>query len=77
VVARVSVLGFCLLVDGEAVCELGAVVGQDGVDRKREAVEETGEESGGGGGPAIGEDFEIGKAGGAVDRDIGLAAAGI
>ena len=33
---------------------------------------ETGEESGGGGGPAIGEDFEMDKAGGAVD--IGIAA---
>ena len=43
VVARGSVLGFCLLVDGEAVGELGAVVGQDGVDLERE----TGEESGG------------------------------
>jgi hypothetical protein len=82
VVARRSALGFCLLVDGEAVGELGAVVGQDGVDLERETVEETVEESGGGGGPAIGEDFEIDKAGGAVDRDpsllgqaIGVAAA--
>jgi hypothetical protein len=68
VVARGSVLGFCLLVDGEAVGELGAVVGQGGVDLERE----TGEESGGGGGPAIGEDFETDKAGGAVDGDPSL-----
>ena len=40
VVARGSVLGFCLLVDGEAVGELGAVVGQDGVDLEQEAGEE-------------------------------------
>jgi ABC-type sugar transport system substrate-binding protein len=72
VVARGSILGFCLLVDGEAVGELGAVVGRDGVDLEREAVEEAVEKSGGGGGPAIGEDFEIDKAGGAVDRDPSL-----
>jgi hypothetical protein len=67
-VARGSVLGFGLLVDGEAVGELGAVVGQDRVDLEREA----GKKSGGGGGPAIGEDFEIDKAGGAVDRNPSL-----
>ena len=61
VVARGSILGFCLFVDGEAVGELGAVVGQDGVDLERETVEETVEKSGGGDGPAIGEDFEIDK----------------
>jgi hypothetical protein len=72
VVARRSALGFCLLVDGEAVGELGAVVGQDGVDLERETAEETVEESSGGDGPAIGEDFEIDKAGGAVDRDPSL-----
>jgi len=75
VLARGSVVGFAFFVDGEAVGELGAVVGQDGVDREREAVEKALEESGGGGGAAIGEDFEIDKAGGAIDRDIGVAAA--
>ena len=35
--ARGSVLGFGLFVDGKAVGELGAIVGQDGVDREREA----------------------------------------
>jgi hypothetical protein len=74
VLARGSVVGFALFVDGEAVGEFGAVVGQDGVDREREAVEEAGQETGGGGGAAIGEDLEIDKAGGTVDRDIGVAA---
>jgi hypothetical protein len=73
-VARRFVVRFSLFVDGEAVGELGAVVGQDGVDRKREAGKEAREETGGGLGAAIGEDFEIDKAGGAVDRDIGVAA---
>lgn len=71
-VARGSVLGFCLLVDGEAVGELGAVVGQDGVDRERKAVEKALQEGRRGGGPAIGENFEVDKAGGAVDRDPSL-----
>ena len=72
VVARGSAMGFCLLVDGEAVGELGAVVGQDGVDREREAVEKALEKTGRRGGPAIGENFEIDKAGGAIDRDPSL-----
>jgi hypothetical protein len=72
VLAGGPVVGFGFLVDGEAVGELGAVVGQDGVDREREAVEKAVEEGRGGGGPAIGEDFEIDKAGGAVDRDPSL-----
>jgi hypothetical protein len=67
VLAGGPALGFGFFVD-EAVGELGAVVGQDGVDLEREAVEE----SGGGDGPAIREDFEIDKAGGAVDRDPSL-----
>ena len=72
VLAGGPVVGFGFLVDGEAVGEPGAVVGQDGVDLERETVAEAGEESGGGGGPAIGQDFEIDKAGGAVDRDPSL-----
>ncbi len=51
----------------EAIGELGATVGQDGVDREREALEKARQEGRGGGGPAIGEDFEIDKA----DRDLG------
>ncbi len=76
-VARGFVLGFSLFVDGEAVGELGAVVGQDGVDLERKTVEEAREETGRGGGPAIGENFETDKAGGTVDRDIGVAAPAI
>jgi hypothetical protein len=60
--ARGFVVGFGLFVDGEAVGELGAVVGQDGMDLEREMAEEAGR----GGAPAIGQDFEIDKAGGAV-----------
>ena len=66
------VVRFAFLVDGEAVGELGAVVGQDGVDREREAVEKALEKSSGGGGTTVGEDFEIDKAGGAINRDPGL-----
>ena len=63
--------GLVFLIDGEAVGELGAVVGQDGVDR--EAVEKAlDNKAGGGGGAAIGEDFEIDKAGRAIDRDPSL-----
>ncbi|MGC2202174.1 MAG: hypothetical protein WA633_18810 [Stellaceae bacterium] len=73
-VARGFVLGFSLFVDGEAVGELGAVVDQDGVDRERKVVEEARQKTGGAVGPAVGKDFEIDKAGGAVDGDIGIAA---
>jgi hypothetical protein len=48
------------------------VVGQDGVDLEREAVEKALDKAGGGGGAAVGEDFEIDKAGGAIDRDPSL-----
>jgi hypothetical protein len=72
VVAGGPALGFGFFVDGEAVGEFGAVVGQDGVDRERKAVEKALQEGRGGDGPAIGENFEIDKAGGAVDRDPSL-----
>src|SRR6266852_5956442 len=74
VVSGGFVLGLGLFVDGEAVGEFGAVVGQDGVDLKGEAVEEALEKAGSGGGAAIGQHFEVDKAGGAVDRDVGVAA---
>ena len=61
-----------LHIDGKAVGELGAVVSQDCVNLERETVEEAGEKSSGGGTAAIGEDFEIDKAGGAIDRDPSL-----
>src|SRR5271169_6504992 len=69
--ARRLVFGLAFLVDGEAVGELGAVVGQGGVDLEREAGEKALEEAGGGLAAAIGQDFEIDEAGGAVDGDIG------
>ena len=68
VVARGSVVGFGFLVDGEAVGELGAVVGQDGVDLERKGVEEAREETGRSSGAAIGQYFQIDKAGGTIDR---------
>ncbi len=52
-------MGFAFFGDGEAVGELGAVVGQDGVDREREAVGKALGKAGGGSGAAIGAEFEI------------------
>jgi hypothetical protein len=66
-----------LFVDGKAVGELGTVVGQHGVDGERKAVDKAVEKAGRGGGAAIGQDFEVDEAGGAVDRDIGVAAAAV
>ena len=66
------VVGLGLFVDGKAVGEFGAVVGEHGVDLERKAVEETPEKAGGGGGPAIGQDLETDKAGGPVDGNIGV-----
>ena len=66
-VARGFVMGFCLFVYGEAVGKLGAVVGEDRVDLECEARRGAREETGGGLGSAIGQDFEIDEAGGAVD----------
>jgi hypothetical protein len=51
--------GFAFLSTAKRSVNSEPVVGQDGVDLERKA----GEESGGGGGPAIGEDFEMDKAG--------------
>ena len=70
--ARGFVVGLGFFVDGEAVGELGAVVGEGGVDLEREAVAEAFEEGGRGFGSAIGQDFEIDKASGAVDGDPGF-----
>ncbi len=71
--ARGFVVGLALLVDGEAVGELGAVVGQDGVDLERKAVEKAGKKACGGDGAAIGQDLEIDKAvnGGAILLSLG------
>ena len=75
--ARGFVVRLVFLVDSEAVGELGAVVGEDGVDGEREGGEKAFEEVGRGGGPAIGQDLEIDKAGSAVDGDIGVTAAAV
>jgi hypothetical protein len=56
--------------DGKAVGEFGAVVSQHGMDVEREAGAEAIEKAGGGLAPAIGQDFEIDKAGGPIDGDI-------
>jgi hypothetical protein len=64
--------GLPFFVDGKAVGEFGAVVGEHGMDLEREAGAEAVEKAGRGFGPAIGQDFEIDKAGGAVDRDPGF-----
>ncbi len=85
VVAGRFVVRLALFVDGEAIGELGAsgfrtgqaVVGQNGVDFEREAFEEAGEKAGRGIRSAIGQDLEIDKAGGAVDRNIGVRAAAV
>ena len=66
-----------LFVDGKAVGELGTVVGQHGVDVRVGSAEKAGEKAGCGDGAAIGQDLEIDKAGGAVDRDVGVAAAAV
>jgi hypothetical protein len=71
--ARGFVVGFGFLVDGEAVGEFGAVVGQDAVHLERELAEEAGQEGGGGFAAAVGEDLEIDKAGSAVDGEPGFA----
>src|SRR5271170_6352565 len=69
VIAGRFVMRLALFVDGKAVGKLGAVVGQDGVDGEREAGEKALQKGRSGIGPAIGQDLEIDKAGGAVDGD--------
>jgi len=64
--------GFVFIIDREAVGELGAVSVRrcaSGAGSGREGA--PGRQ--GGGAAAIAEDFGIGKAGGAIDRDIGVA----
>jgi hypothetical protein len=65
---RGFVVGLGFLIDGEAVGEVGAVVGEDGVDREREAIEKVREKAGRDDGAAMGVNFERDKAGGAIDR---------
>jgi len=47
------------------------------VDFEREAVKKAGKKASGGVGPPIRQDLEIDKAGGAIDRDIGVTAAAV
>ncbi len=74
VVSGGLVVGFAGLVDSDAVGELGSVVGKDGVGRHAEAAQKALEEGGGGLAAAIGQDFEVDEAGGAIDCDVGVAA---
>ena len=66
-----------LLVDGEAVGELGAVVGQDGMNFVREIGQEAFEEARGRRSVPSGMDLEINVAGGAIDGDEGVAGAAL
>ena len=66
-----------LLIDGEAVGELGAVVGQDGVNIVREVGQEAFEEAGRGCPVPPGMDLDKDVAGGAVDGDKGIAGAAL
>ena len=68
---------FVLLVDGEAVGELGAVVGQDGVNFVREVSEKALEEAGCGLAVSSGMDLDIDVAGGTIDRDEGITSAAL
>src|SRR4051812_24924566 len=61
-----------LHIDGKAVGELGAVVGQDGVNAMREVDQEALEKARRSLGVAPWMDLDIDIAGGAVDRDEGL-----
>ena len=62
-----------LHVDGEAVGELGAVVGQDRMNRVREVGQEALEEGRCRLAIPSGMDLDIDVAGGAIDRDKGIA----
>lgn len=67
------VIRFVLHVDGKAVGEFAAVVGENGVNGIREVGEEAIEEPGGGLAIALGVDLQIDIAGGPVDRHEGVA----
>ena len=62
-----------LHVDGEAVGELGAVVGQDGINLVREVGQEALQEGGCRLAVPSGMDLDIDVAGSAIDRDKGIA----
>ena len=64
-----------LLVDGEALGELGAIVGQDGVNIMREVGQEALEEAGRSLAVPPGVDLDIDVASGAIDGDKGITRA--
>ena len=77
VIAGRPVRRLVLLVDGEAIGELGAIVGEDGVNGVREVGEETRQEAGGRPAVPSGMDLDIDVAGGAIDGDKGIAGAAL
>src|ERR1700730_9816523 len=64
---------FVLHFDGKTGSELGAIVGQNGVNGMREVGQEPGEEADRGLSIALLKDFDIDVAGGAADRHKGVA----
>lgn len=74
VAAGCLVDGLAGLVDGKAVGEFRAVVGQDRMHRQGEGGQEAGQEPRGRGGFPVGQDFEIDEARRPVDGDIGIGA---
>jgi len=68
-VPRGLVVRLVFLVDGEAVGELGAVVGEYGMDWIAEGLEEALEAGGDGGGFAVADDLDVDEAGGPLDGD--------
>ena len=67
-----AVMRLVLHVDGEAIGELAAIVGEDGVDGMREVGEEALQEPGGGIGVALRVNLQVDVAGGAIDGDEGV-----
>ena len=68
-----SIVRLVLHVDGEAICELTAIVGEDGMNTMWKVREEAFEEAGGGVGIAPGMDLQIDVAGCPIDGDKGVA----
>ena len=72
-----SVVRLVLHVDGEAIGELTAIVGEDRVNAMWEVGEEAFEEAGGGIGIASGVDLQVDVAGRPIDGDKGVALASL
>ena len=66
---------FARLVDGVTVGELAAIVSEDGVNGDGEGLEKALEKAGARPSFAVGQDFEINKACGAINGDIGIGPA--